>query len=86
MITPTAACAHSSVASHGVEPSDPSKLASVLAEEHETGWCRDCSQYVHRELGGSAWKLRIGYETGGGAGARMASRLGAADVGGRRGR
>ena len=65
MMTPTAACLHASVASHGLEPADPSKLlASVLAEEQEMGWCRDCCQYVHRELGAPAWKRRFGYETG----------------------
>jgi hypothetical protein len=54
MGTPTAACPHASVASHGVEP----------GEEHETGWCRDCSEYVQRELGGSAWTVRFGFEKG----------------------
>jgi hypothetical protein len=33
-------------------------------EEHETGWCRDCAQYVQRALGGSAWALRPGHERG----------------------
>ena len=64
MITQTMACAHFSVASHGVETGNARKPGNASAEEHETGWCRDCSQYVQRELDGLAWTLQIGYEKG----------------------
>ena len=61
--TPTAECPHTHVASHGIEPGDPSRNAQ-LPEEHETGWCRDCSQYVQREPDEVAWSLRPGYKRG----------------------
>jgi hypothetical protein len=64
MITPTAACLHARVASHGVEPGDAARDTPLSAEDHETGWCRDCAEYVQRELGGSAWVIRPGYERG----------------------
>jgi hypothetical protein len=63
MSTPTAECPHTHVASHGIEPGDPSHDAT-LSKEHESGWCRDCSQYVQRELDGFAWTLRPGYDRG----------------------
>ena len=63
MSATTAECPHTHVASHGIEPGDPSSNAR-LPEEHETGWCRDCSQYVQRELDELAWRLRPGYAGG----------------------
>jgi hypothetical protein len=64
MMVPTAGCPHASVASHGVEPGDPSRDGTRSEGEYEMGWCRGCSEYVHRELGGAAWSLRPGYEHG----------------------
>jgi hypothetical protein len=32
-------------------------LETGAFEELESGWCRECSHYVQRELGGSAWTL-----------------------------
>jgi hypothetical protein len=64
MSPPSVACLHASVASHGVEPDEPTGFAMPLGAEHETGWCRDCSEYVQRELGGSSWRLRVGFERG----------------------
>jgi hypothetical protein len=64
MIAPTIACPHNSVAPYGVDAADPSNPVNPTREEHETGWCRDCSQYVQRQLGASAWALRPGHERG----------------------
>jgi hypothetical protein len=63
MSTPTVECRHTHVASHGNEPGDPLRNAT-LPDEHESGWCRDCSRYVQRELDGLAWRLRPGYDGG----------------------
>jgi hypothetical protein len=63
MSTPTAECPHTHVASHGIESCDRSQ-DSKPPEEHESGWCRDCAQYVQRELDGVAWTLRPGYDRG----------------------
>jgi hypothetical protein len=63
MITPSVACAHSDVASHGVQVGHPSREAR-LSDEAETGWCRACSEYVHRDLGEGAWTLRPKLERG----------------------
>jgi hypothetical protein len=64
MIMPNAACPHNSVASHGIELADPSRQGWRLADERETGWCRDCSEYVQRELGALAWTFRSTYARG----------------------
>jgi hypothetical protein len=64
MFRPIEACTHTDVASHGIEPGDASSGDAVLPEDHETGWCRGCSRYVQRELGGVAWSIRPGYAPG----------------------
>jgi hypothetical protein len=64
MIALTTVCSHPSVASHGTETRDRTMPGSALRVVRETGWCRDCSQYVQREIGGVAWTLRLVPERG----------------------
>jgi hypothetical protein len=64
MTTRKMACPHSNVASHGVEAGDPASHLKGLTGAHEAGWCRDCAEYVQRELDGVAWTRRASYEKG----------------------
>lgn len=54
-------CPHESVEPRGISLSHLARWVDELEagafEELETAWCRECSHYVQRQLGGSAWTL-----------------------------